>query len=49
MTSHAGVIFAGGFKGVDANLLAVKVQFLRDLNTWKKKYFGGPDVWQDIE
>ena len=49
MASHAGIIYATGFKGVNKNLLPVKAQFVSDLNEWKKKYFGGPDVWQDIK
>lgn len=49
MASHAGIIFADNFKGVDENLFPVKAQFLNDLNFWKKKYFGGPDVWTDIK
>ena len=49
MASHAGIVFASGFNGVDENLLLLKAQFLGDLNAWKKKYFGGPDVWEDIK
>ena len=49
MAGHAGVIYGATFDNVDAGLLEAKVQFLDDLNNWKKKYFGGPDIWDEIK
>jgi hypothetical protein len=48
MSSHVGIIFAGAFTGVGDKLLMLKADYIQGLNTWKKRHFGGPDVWTDI-
>ncbi|WP_211381551.1 hypothetical protein [Bradyrhizobium japonicum] len=46
MVCNAGIVFAASFKAVDERILTTKAVYLEHLNIWKKKYFGGADVWK---
>jgi hypothetical protein len=46
MLCNAGVVFGASFKNVDERILTTKTVYVQHLNIWKKKYFGGPDVWK---
>jgi hypothetical protein len=47
--ANAGVVFGSMFRDIDRNLLLTKAAYLEHLNNWKKKYFGGPDVWEKVK
>jgi hypothetical protein len=49
MICNAGVVFSASFKDVDERTLTTKAVYLQHLNVWKKKYFGGPDVWKEAD
>jgi hypothetical protein len=44
--SNAGVVFGSMFHGLEPQLTLTKAAYLEHLSKWKKKYFGGPDVWE---
>jgi hypothetical protein len=48
MLSHVGIIFASAFTEVEDRFLLLKSDYIQDLNAWKRKHFGGPDVWTEI-
>jgi hypothetical protein len=46
--TNAGVVFGSMFRELEPRLTITKAAYLDHLNTWKKKYFGGPDVWGKV-
>ena len=46
VVANAGVVLGTMFHKLAPELTITQVAYLDHLNAWKKKYFGGPDLWQ---
>jgi Reverse transcriptase (RNA-dependent DNA polymerase) len=49
IAANAGVVFGSMFRNIEPHLLLTKAENLEHANNWKKKYFGGPDVWEETK
>ena len=49
IVANAGVVFGSMFRNIEPHLLLTKAENLEHANNWKKKYFGGPDVWEETK
>jgi hypothetical protein len=47
--SGSGVVFGKMFQKLDPELTLTKAAYLEHLSGWKKKYFGGPNVWEQTK